>query len=61
MTNRLHNLPQLKERRRQLRNALMPAEALLWRNLQRSPLTKGEAPKAQGLSCEAQRTLVEEC
>ena len=36
MTNRLHNLPQLKERRRQLRNSLTPAEALLWKNLQRS-------------------------
>jgi very-short-patch-repair endonuclease len=36
MMNRLHNLPQLKERRRQLRNALTPAEALLWKNLQRS-------------------------
>ena len=29
-------LPQLKERRRQLRNSLTPAEALLWKNLQRS-------------------------
>jgi very-short-patch-repair endonuclease len=36
MMHRLHNLPQLKERRRQLRNALTPAEALLWKNLQRS-------------------------
>ena len=34
MMNRLHNLPQLKERRRQLRNSLTPAEALLWKNLQ---------------------------
>jgi very-short-patch-repair endonuclease len=36
MINRLHNLPQLKKRRRQLRNSLTPAEALLWKNLQRS-------------------------
>ena len=36
MTNRLHNVPQLKERRRQLRSSLTPAEALLWNNLQRS-------------------------
>ena len=36
MMNRLHNLPQLKERRRQLRSSLTPAEALLWKNLQRS-------------------------
>ncbi|MCI0419785.1 MAG: endonuclease domain-containing protein [Acidobacteria bacterium] len=36
MVNRLHNVPQLKERRRQKRNSLTPAEALLWKNLQRS-------------------------
>jgi very-short-patch-repair endonuclease len=36
MMTRLHNLPQLKERRRQLRSSLTPAEALLWKNLQRS-------------------------
>jgi very-short-patch-repair endonuclease len=36
MINRLHNLPQLKERRRQLRASLTPTEALLWKNLQRS-------------------------
>ena len=36
MISRLHNLPQFKERRRQLRNSLTPAEALLWKNLQRS-------------------------
>ena len=38
MINRLHNLPGLKERRRQLRSSLTPAEALLWKNLQRSQL-----------------------
>ena len=33
-----HNVPELKSRRRELRSTLTPAEALLWRHLQRSKL-----------------------
>ena len=33
-----HNAPELKPRRRELRTSLTPAEALLWRHLQRSKL-----------------------
>jgi very-short-patch-repair endonuclease len=33
-----HNAPELKSRRRELRSNLTPAEALLWRHLQRSKL-----------------------
>ena len=33
-----HNVPELKPRRRELRTSLTPAEALLWRHLQRSKL-----------------------
>jgi len=36
--DRLHNLSRLKERRKQLRNSLTPAEALLRKNLQHSQL-----------------------
>ena len=34
----IHNRPSLKHRRRTLRGALTPAEARLWRHLQRSQL-----------------------
>jgi very-short-patch-repair endonuclease len=35
---RLHNLPRLADRRRELRKHLTPAEALLWKQLQRSQM-----------------------
>ncbi len=35
---RIHNRPELKARRRVLRSALTPAEAVLWKNLQRAQL-----------------------
>jgi len=38
MINRLHNVPQLRQRRRELRSSRTPAEALLWKNLQRSQI-----------------------
>ncbi len=34
----IHNLKSLKSRRKSLRNSLTPAEAILWKNLQRSQL-----------------------
>jgi very-short-patch-repair endonuclease len=66
MTNRLHNVPQLKERRRQLRSSLMPAEALLWKNLQRSPSRCQQIPSSakrgalcSNFYCPASRLAVE--
>lgn len=38
MHHQLNNLPQLRSRRKQLRNNLTPAEAALWTMLQRSQL-----------------------
>jgi very-short-patch-repair endonuclease len=35
---RIHNLESLEEVRKNLRNSLTPAEAILWKNLQRSQL-----------------------
>ena len=66
MVNRLHNLPQLKERRRQLRNSLTPAEALLWKNLQRSQVDGGKFRRQHSVGryvvdfyCPARRLAVE--
>src|SRR5690242_19757852 len=39
MKKRLHNVKQLKEKRGELRSALTPAEALLWKSLQHSQLS----------------------
>jgi very-short-patch-repair endonuclease len=36
VTKAIHNIKAVKPRRRQLRRSLTPAEALLWKNLQRS-------------------------
>ena len=40
LVRNLHNLEYLKKSRRELRNSMTPAEALLWRNLRRSQLGK---------------------
>src|SRR5436309_4459260 len=39
MKKRMHNAKALEERRRELRSALTPAEALLWKSLQHSQLS----------------------
>ena len=38
LAKRIHNLESLEEVRKNLRNSLTPAEAILWKNLQRSQL-----------------------
>ena len=66
MVNRLHNVPQLKERRKQLRSSLTPAEALLWKNLQHSRLGASKfrrqhsvGPYVLDFYCPASRLAVE--
>ena len=39
MKKHMHNVKELKERRGELRSGLTPAEALLWKSLQRSQLS----------------------
>ncbi|PJJ53349.1 endonuclease domain-containing protein [Hymenobacter chitinivorans] len=65
-TEHIHNLIQEKDHRRQLRRHLTPAEALLWRTLQRSQLAGRKFRRQHSIGsyivdfyCPAEKLVVE--
>jgi very-short-patch-repair endonuclease len=66
MPTPLNNLPQLKARRRELRQRLTPAEATLWKSLQNSQLAQRKfrrqpsvGPYILDFYCPAERLVIE--
>ncbi|OON68201.1 endonuclease domain-containing protein [Hymenobacter sp. CRA2] len=65
-TKHVHNLGHKKEARQQLRNSATPAEALLWRGLQRSQLAGRKFRRQQSIGpyivdfyCPSEKLVVE--
>lgn len=66
MTEKLHNIEELKENRKRLRNSLTPAEAVLWALLKNSQLEKRKfrrqhsvGPYVLDFYCPSERLCIE--